>query len=355
MQAGGKRKNGGNAMKIVGRLVVAVVLVVIVVGLFLQMGRKQEKHLYKETRSSLYTLVTITVVGDSPEKARKATAAAYDALDDLGRLLNFYAEDSELSAINRNAGIKPVHVSRDTLEIVKTALMVSEQTEGGFDVTVGPIVKLWDFKKKTLPSAAAIAERLPSVGYENIVIDEAAATVFLKKPGIQMDLGGIIKGFAADKAVQTLKANGIEDGIVAVAGDIKLFGRQPDGRPWNIGIQNPRAEGDKDELFATVNLGTQGISTSGDYQRYFILDGVRYHHLLNPKTGYPESLCRSVTVIAPEAALTDAYATGIFIMGPQKGLAVLERLGMDGVIIDRDGKVLTTKGIRDKVHLLKTE
>lgn len=355
MQAGGKRKNGGNAMKIVGRLFVAVVLIVIVVGLFLQMGRKQEKHLYKETRSSLYTLVTITVVGASPEKARKATAAAYDALDDLGRLLNFYAEDSELSAINRNAGIKPVHVSRDTLKIIKTALTVGKQTEGGFDVTIGPIVKLWDFKKKTLPSAAAIAERLPSVGYENIVIDEAAATVFLKKPGIQMDLGGIIKGFAADKAVQTLKANGIEDGIVAVAGDIKLFGRQPDGRPWNIGIQNPRAEGDKDELFATVNLGTQGISTSGDYQRYFILDGVRYHHLLNPKTGYPESLCRSVTVIAPEAALTDAYATGIFIMGPQKGLAVLERLGMDGVIIDRDGKVLTTKGIRDKVHLLQTE
>ncbi len=344
MQAGRKKEDDGSSMKIVGRLGIAVVLSVIVVGLFLQMGRKPEKHLYKETRSSLYTLVTVTVVADSPEKARKATADAYDELDRLGRLLNFYAEDSELSAINRNAGIKPVHVSRDTLEIIKTAVMVGEQTEGGFDVTVGPIVKLWDFKKKTRPSASAIAEKLPSVGYENIVVDEVAATVFLKNPGIQLDLGGIIKGFAADKAVQSLKANGI-----------KLFGRQPDGRPWNIGIQNPRAEGDKDELFATVNLGTQGISTSGDYQRYFILDGIRYHHLLNPKTGYPESLCRSVTVIAPEAALTDAYATGIFIMGPQKGLAVLERLGMDGVIIDREGQVLMTKGIRDKVHLLKTE
>lgn len=342
-------------MKTTGRIAVVVLFCAILVGLFVQLGGDSGRHLYKETRSSLYTLVTITVVGDSPEKARKACDAAYLELERLGRLLNFYAADSEISAINRNAGIKPVGVSKDTLDIIKAAVYVSEQTEGGFDITVGPIVKLWDFKKKVVPSAASIAERMPFVGYKNIVIDTAASTVYLKKVGVQMDLGGILKGFAADKAAEILKENGIEDGIVAVAGDIKLFGRQPDGRPWNIGIQNPRPKGDNDALLATVNLGTQGVSTSGDYQRYFMQDGIRYHHLLNPRTGYPESLCRSVTVIAPEATLTDAFATGIFIMGPQKGIAALEKLGLDGIIVDKDGAILVTKGIKEQVHLLKTD
>ncbi len=342
-------------MSITRRIVAIAAFTAIVMGLFLQMSGKSAKHLYKETRSSLYTLVTITVVGDSEEKARKATAAAYIELDRLGRLLNFYADDSELSAINRNAGIKPVRVSADTLEIVKAAVHAGEKTDGGFDVTIGPLVKLWDFKKQVLPSAARLAERLPLVDFRNIVVDAAASTVFLEKTGVQIDLGGILKGFAADKAVEILKRNGIEDGIVAVAGDIKAFGRQPDGRPWNIGIQNPRPRGDADGLLATVNLEDQGISTSGDYQRYFMQGGVRYHHLLNPRTGFPESLCRSVTVIAPNAALTDAFSTGIFIMGPQKGLAVLKRLGMDGIIVDGAGAVLMTEGIKKRVHLLSTE
>jgi thiamine biosynthesis lipoprotein len=280
---------------------------------------------------------------------------AYAELDRLGQLLNFYAEDSELSAINRNAGKQPVAVSSDTLEIVQAAVYAGDQTEGGFDVTVGPIVKLWDFNKETLPDTASVAERLPFVGYQNIVIDAVASTVFLKKDGVQMDLGGIIKGFAADKAVAVLQKNGMEGGIVAVAGDIRVFGRQPDGRPWHLGVQNPRQKGDNDVLLATLDLEDKSISTSGDYQRYFIRDGVRYHHLFNPKTGFPESLCQSVTVIAPSATLTDPFATGIFIMGPKKGLALLERLGMDGIIVDRDGKILLTKGLEKQVQLIDVQ
>jgi thiamine biosynthesis lipoprotein len=222
-------------------------------------------------------------------------------------------------------------------------------------VTVGPIVKLWDFNKETLPDTASVAERLPFVGYQNIVIDAVASTVFLKKDGVQMDLGGIIKGFAADKAVAVLQKNGMEGGIVAVAGDIRVFGRQPDGRPWHLGVQNPRQKGDNDVLLATLDLEDKSISTSGDYQRYFIRDGVRYHHLFNPKTGFPESLCQSVTVIAPSATLTDPFATGIFIMGPKKGLALLERLGMDGIIVDRDGKILLTKGLEKQVQLIDVQ
>lgn len=334
------------------RLFVAVTAVLAVLVIVLA-GPLHRKRLFKETRTSMYTLVSITVLASSQEKARTAMDAAHQELERLGRLLNFYAADSELTTINNNAGIQPVKVAPETLEIIEAAIFAGQQTDGGFDVTVGPLVKLWDFKTNTVPPAASIAESLPLVGYKNIVVDHAASTVFLIQSGVRIDLGGIIKGFAADKAVEILKNHGIDDGIVAVAGDIKVFGRQLDGRPWHIGIQNPRQENGDAQLLATVDLEGMGISTSGDYQRYFIKDGIRYHHLLNPKTGYPESLCRSVTVIAPAAALTDAFATGIFVMGPEKGLGVLEKLGMEGVIVDHRGEILMTRGIRDKVHLVQ--
>jgi thiamine biosynthesis lipoprotein len=312
----------------------------------------QHKRLFKESRTALHTLVAITVLSPSEERARKAIDLAYQELERLGRLLNFYATDSELSLINKNAGVEPVKVASDTLEIIQAAISVGDATAGGFDVTVGPLVRLWDFNTKTRPTAAQVAQQLPLVGYKNIVVDAKASTVFLKNAGTQIDLGGIIKGFAADKAAEILKKNGIEDGIVAVAGDIITFGRQPDGQPWHIGIQNPRQKGEDDQLLATVDLEAKGISTSGDYQRFFMEDGVRYHHLLNPATGFPQNLCQSVTIVASTAAMSDALATGIFVLGPDKGLAALAKLAIEGIIVAENGQVLMTDGIKKAVHLL---
>lgn len=333
------------------RPIIAIACVLLAAAIFFA-GPGHRKRLFKESRTSLYTLVSITAVSGSEDRAGKAIDEAYRELDRLGRLLNFYAEDSELSAINRNAGIKPVQVSADTLEIIRTAVYAAEQTEGGFDVTVGPLVRLWDFQKKTIPTVGMIDKVRELIGYQHIVVDTAASTVYLDKKGVQIDLGGIIKGYAADKAAEVLMKNGIDSGIVAVAGDIRLFGSQPDGRPWHVGIQNPRQRDENDELLATVFLDAGGLSTSGDYQRYFIDKGVRYHHLLNPQTGYPQSLCRSVTIVAPNATLTDSLATGIFILGPEKGLAVLEKLKMGGIIVDKDGRIRMTEGLKDKVQLV---
>ena len=333
------------------RPIIAIACVLLAAAIFFA-GPGHRKRLFKESRTSLYTLVSITAVSGSEDRAGKAIDEAYRELDRLGRLLNFYAEDSELSAINRNAGIKPVQVSADTLEIIRTAVYAAEQTEGGFDVTVGPLVRLWDFQKKTIPTVGMIDKARELIGYQHIVVDTAASTVYLDKKGVQIDLGGIIKGYAADKAAEVLMKNGIDSGIVAVAGDIRLFGSQPDGRPWHVGIQNPRQRDENDELLATVFLDAGGLSTSGDYQRYFIDKGVRYHHLLNPQTGYPQSLCRSVTIVAPNATLTDSLATGIFILGPEKGLAVLEKLKMGGIIVDKDGRIRMTEGLKDKVQLV---
>ena len=315
----------------------------------------KEKQLFKETRTALHTVVAVTVLSPSPEQAKTAIDAVYEEFHRLGRLLNFYADDSELSLINQNAGIKPVTVSKDTLEIIQAAIFVADQTDGGFDVTVGPLVKLWDFNKKLRPGPAEIEKMQALVGYKNIIVDPVASTVYLQKTGVKIDLGGIIKGFAADKAVDILRKNGIEDGIVAVAGDIKTFGKQPDGRPWHVGIQNPRQESDTDQLLATVDLQAHGISTSGDYQRFFMEDNIRYHHLLDPRTGFPADLCQSVTIIAPTATMSDALATGIFILGPEKGMAALARLAMEGVIVDRQGKILVTEGIKPSVHFIRPQ
>ena len=169
-----------------------------------------------------------------------------------------------------------------------------------------------------------------------------------------IDPGGITKGYAADKAAEVLREHGIKSGIVAVAGDIRTFGLKPDGKPWRIGIRNPRARDGEDDIMATIGLSDMAISTSGDYERFFIEGGKRYHHLLDPRTGKSAGGCKCVSIIAKEGAFTDSFATGIFVLGPEKGLKVLEKLGFDAVIIDSQDKIHMTPGIRGKIEFKKT-
>ncbi len=323
--------------------------------LFFVSCNSPKESLYKESRNAMYTIVSITVSSDSEKKSKEAIDKAFNELNRLERLLNFYSEDSEISMINKYAGERPVKVSQDTFDIIQKAIYVSEQTEGMFDITVGPLVRVWDFQNALIPEDQIIKDRTKLIGYKNIILDKERSTVFLKKKGIEIDLGGIIKGYAADKAVDVLKKNGIKSGIVAVAGDIKTFGMRPDNKPWRVGIQNPREKGYNDEIIAVIDISDLAISTSGDYQKYFIKDGKRYHHLLNPRTGHPVNDFQSVTIITDDAALADAFATGIFILGQEKGINLLKRLGLDGIIINIDGKIITTDGIKDKIKFIKEQ
>jgi thiamine biosynthesis lipoprotein len=311
-------------------------------------------HLFKETRTSMYTIVSITVVSGTEEEARQAINASFTELDRLAALLNFYSDTSEISMINRNAGDKPVKVSKDTLDILRKAVYVSEMTDGAFDVTVGPLVKLWDIRNKIIPDRKSIAEKLKIVGYGNIVLNEEASTVFLKKKGAQIDLGGIIKGYAVDKVVQVLKKNGIKSGIVAVGGEIRAFGKKPDGTLWTVGIQNPRQKGPDDEIIATIELSDKALSTSGDYMKYFEKDGVRYHHLLDPATGYPSSQCGSTTIVANDNTTSDGFSK-IFILGPEKGLAVARKVGFDALFIDCNGKVVMSDGLKSRIKFTRNK
>jgi len=306
---------------------------------------------YKKSKALLDTFVTITVVATSQDMADKAIEDAFDIIEKFGDLVNFYSDKSELSAINRNAGIREVRVSPETLDIIEKALFVSEKSGGAFDPTIGPEIKLWDFLKKVKPSDAEIRKNLPLVNYKNIIIDRTKSTVFLSRRNMLLDLGGIAKGFAADLAVQSLKQKGISSGLVAVAGDIKAFGLKPDKKPWIVGIKNPRQKSNDDEIIARVPLSDKAISTSGDYERYFIMDGKRFHHLLIPKSGYPANTCQSVSVIADQGVMTDAFSTAFFVLGPERGLGLAKEMGMDVMIIDSKGALHTTPGLQGKLTI----
>lgn len=325
----------------------------------------QKDKIYRKSKILMDTIITISAVSDSSDKAEMAIDKAFSEIEKIDKLVNFFSDKSEVSEINKNAGQKPVKVSYETFEVLERAIYASEKTNGAFDVTIGPEISLWDFHNKIKPEDKEIKKRLPLVNYNALILNKKIPSVYLKKRGMLIDPGGMAKGYAADRAVEVMKKNGIKSGLVAIAGDIKTFGIKPDGKPWRIGIRNPRATppapslvkggegGLSDEIMATMEMTDMAISTSGDYERYFIIEGKRYHHILNPKTGYPADGCQSVSVIAKDGAITDPFSTAIFILGHGKGLKLLEEMGLDGIIVDKDGKIYTTSNLRGKIEIIR--
>lgn len=307
--------------------------------------------IYSKSRTVMDTFVTITVVSDSKDKADEAIESAFSTIEQFGNLINFFSDKSEISLINMNAGIRETKVSPKLLDIIDKSVFVSEKSKGAFDATIGPEIKLWDFYKKIKPADSEVKKNLRLVNYKNVIIDKDKSTVFLKERGMLLDLGGIAKGYGADLAAVNLKQNGILSGIVAIAGDIVTFGLKPDGKPWNIGIKNPRQKNESDEIIGRIKLSDKAISTSGDYERYFISDSQRFHHLLDPKTGYPANRSRSVSIISDKGVFADAFSTAVFILGPEEGLNLLQETGMDGIIIDNNGTIHITSGLKGKLEI----
>lgn len=310
----------------------------------------QNGKIFKKSRIVMDTIVTITVVARTSSEADKAIDRAFEEIERLDKAGNAYSPVSEISLINLNAGNAPVKVSPDILELLVKAKTVAEATGGAFDPTIGPVISLYDFRSQIKPGETEIRKNLPLVDYHNMVINREQSTVFLKHRGMLIDAGGIMKGYAAEKTAEVLKKHGISSGIVAVAGDIRVFGLKPDGKPWRIGIRNPRGLG-QDDVIAVIELTDMSISTSGDYERFFMQNGRRIHHLISPKTGQPAGGCQSASIVSPDGALADAYSTGIFILGPEKGLKLSEKIVFDGMIVDEKGILHTTPGIRGRLEL----
>jgi FAD:protein FMN transferase len=285
--------------------------------------------------------------------AEKAFADAFAEVDRLDAVLSVWKPGSDVLRINAAAGQAPVAVSRDTIDALIAARQVSQWTSGKFDVTFGALADVWKFdhdKDERVPTEREIAARLPLIDYEAVVVDEAAGTVFITRPGTRIHLGGIGKGYAVDRVAGILRRHGFQHFMVQFGGDLYVAG-QPGAESWRLGIMDPR--GAPGHSFAAVELRDATLSTSGDYERFFIKSGQRYHHILDPDAGQPARGCRSVSIVAKTATLADGLSTGVFILGPHAGMELVERLpDVEAVIVTEENEVLVSSGLRGKVKMI---
>jgi thiamine biosynthesis lipoprotein len=299
----------------------------------------------QKTGTVMGTHVTITVVARSEAEGSAAIDAAMAELRRLDAMMSLYNNASEITRVNLGAGKRPVKVSLEMIEVVEAAARISDLTGGAFDVTIGPLVVLWQMrlKEKRTPVDAEIAAVSQRVGYKNIVIDKKESTLFLRNPGMIMDFGGVAKGYAADKAADVLGKRGIENGIVALAGDIRVLGRRPDNSLWRIGVQHPR---ERDKILTVLGLSNKFVSTSGDYERFQIIHKKRYHHIIDPRTGRPSEGMIFVTVVGDNGAIVDSLTTALFVIGMEKGLELVKKLGCEAIFEDDTGRIVMTEGIK---------
>ena len=313
-------------------------------GLFLAMAQAEPVHrVYRgEAMGS-----SLEIQGSGPDGALldRAIADARAEIDRLDRMMTDWKDHGALMEVNRNAGVKPVPVPPEFLFILKRSLQISELTGGAFDPTWAGAGRLWKWWEKDprIPSAEEVRAALENVGWEKVELDEEKRTVFLARPGMRIGLGGIVPGYAGDLALRKIQELGVKDALVNLSGDIVTAGTLR-GKPWRVAIEHPRRPG---ENFAMIPLSGGAVSTSSDSKRFFIKDGKRYGHIIDPRTGYPADRCQSVTVTAPTLAVADAIATGVFVLGPAEGMALVEKLpGVEGLIVAADGKVTVSSGFR---------
>jgi thiamine biosynthesis lipoprotein len=308
-----------------------------------------ESAVVTRAQMQMGTVVKITAVARSESIAQAAATAGFAEIHRLEELLSTWIPTSELSRVNTSAGKFPVSVSLETMTVVQSAIQAAEMTEGGFNIAIGPAVDAWNvIEGRRIPTEPELEALRPLIDLMSVHVNAGDRTIFLEKTGMRIDVGGIGKGYAADQAVMAMKKAGALAGVVALSGDIKTFGQLPGGKKFPVGIQHPRKEG---EVLVFIDLEDEAISTSGDYERFFERDGVRYHHILDPKTLQPARSCQSVTVIAREGIWADGLDTGIFVMGVESGMRLVETLpDVEAVIVDHEGSVHVSTGLRDRIR-----
>lgn len=278
--------------------------------------------------------------------ADKALPAIENEAQRLERLLSRFLPESDISRINRSAGVKREKISSETYEILSRAVECSAISQGLFDITIGPLADLWDYKQASEPPAKNKIEGvLHLVNYKDLELDAAQRTAGLKSSGQSVDLGGIGKGFASDRFMEIFKEYGVTSAFSNIGGNVSTLGNKPDGWPWRVGIRHPRQKG----LIGAVEVTGKAVVTSGDYERYFLdMEGRRFHHILNPITGYPaESGLVSVTVVADSAMTADALSTAVFVVGIERGLLLIEKYPQtEAVMVDGKLQVYVTHGLR---------
>jgi thiamine biosynthesis lipoprotein len=335
----------------------AIVTVAVIIAACASRGIAQSaKHLVTRNASAMGTEVRVSIYTDDEAGASKAAEAAFKEIARIEALMTTW-HPSEVTRINDNAGVAPVTVSDETLEVIEKAQWSSKLSGGAFDITFYAMHGVWKFdedmeKNPTLPDAKEIARRRALIDWRQVVVDHDKKTVFLKKKGMGISLGGIAKGYAVDRAGKVLREHGFANAIVQAGGDLLCQGSK-EGRSWSAGIQDPRVPRDDPErVFAVIWLEDHAFSTAGDYERYYFVGNKRYHHIIDPHTGYPATRSRSVTIYAKDALTADALDDAVFILGWKKGIEMIEKLDDVGaVVVDDQGKVHLSKLVEGRVQI----
>jgi thiamine biosynthesis lipoprotein len=282
------------------------------------------------------TRITVELFHPDPAIARQGVDGVIAEMQRIDRGMSPWIDSSELSLLNREAAQHPVEVSPELFDLIKRSLYFSDLSHGAFDITFASVGFLYDYRAGIRPDRDARERATALINYHNLQLDAEHHTVAYAQPGVRIDLGGIAKGHAVDRCISLLRALGISQALVTAGGDSRVMGERW-GRPWNIGIRDPD---DADKLVAVIPLHDIAISTSGDYQRFFEDDGVRYHHIIDPSSGDSARELRSVTIIGPDATTTDALSTSVFVLGTEQGLALINRLsGIDAILVDARGRL----------------
>ncbi len=289
------------------------------------------------------TRITVELWADDRDQAEQAIDAVLDEMRHVDDSMSTYKSTSELSLVNAKAADGPMHISRELFDLLATAREYSLITDGAFDITYASVGYMYDFRKHVHPDEAQIDKALPAVNFRHVLLDPKKQTVQFSQKGVRIDLGGIAKGHSVDRGIDVLKSRGFTRMYVSAGGDSRIVGDRF-GKPWMVGIRDPRrGEG---EVITRIPLTDAAISTSGDYERFFEEDGVRYHHIIDPHTGHSASKVRSATIIGPNATRTDGLSKTAFVLGPEKAMEIYNRIeDIDAIIVKLDGTVIYSKGI----------
>ena len=300
---------------------------------------------HKKKFSLLGSPFEITVVAKDTIQGNEFANLAVAEVKRIENLISDWIPTTQISQVNQNAGLQPIKVDEEVFELVERALKISKLTSGAFDISYASMDKIWKFdgSMKEMPTPEAIKKSVEKIGYQKVILDKEKTTIYLKEQGMKLGLGGIGQGYIADKVKELLLSKGCKSGIVNVSGDINTWGKQIDGKPWSVAIVNPV---NKNKVFATFPLIDSAVETSGNYEKYVTFNNTRYSHIIDPRTGYPATGVVSVSVFAKQTEVADALATGIFVLGVETGIDLINQLkGIQCIMVDDKGKIYTSKGI----------
>jgi thiamine biosynthesis lipoprotein len=296
----------------------------------------------REEAAIMGTAITVELWHEDPAQGRALIEAVFTEMRRIDALMSSYKPDSELSRVNTAAANSPVTVSKELYRLIEQALYYSDLTHGAFDITYASAGRHYDYRSGRKPDSRQLEEALPAIDYRHVKLDAGHSTVHFLQAGVHIDLGGIAKGYAVDRSMAILKKAGVGSALISAGGDTRVMGKRWD-QPWKVGIRDPR---DRDGLVSVIPLEDAAISTSGDYERFFEKDGVRYHHILDPATGQSAREVHSTSIISTNATDTDALSTSVFVMGVKDGLALINSIAdTEAIIIDNQGQLHYSSGL----------